>query len=305
MFVTPGSRSGQKRPIILPSNSIADVRLSLTSGSPAPGGAQTAKTSLYLTPYNGNRLALWNGVDWAVGSFTEATASLSGLTSNTNYDVFAYVSTSGAVALELVAWSSSGAGSSSRATALVYKDGVLTKSGDPTRRFVGTIRITNTTGQCEDSTAKRFVWNMHNRRRRSLVRIDGTLSWNYTTATVRQANGSAANQVEAVVGLDEDSLALLLIANMRNSSAGIAVGIGIGVDSTTAYAANQLLYRTEMQAAGVAIGMTAKLDTIPSSGYHYFAWLEYSQASGTTTWFGDTDNALIGGQSGLSGDCWA
>src|SRR6185369_10519211 len=95
------------------------------------------------------------------------------------------------VTLELsAAWASDTA----RTDSLTTLDGVLVKNSDPTRRLVGTIRTTGTT-TTEDSAAKRFVWNAHNQVPRTLKNATETAdSWNYTTATWRQANANAANQ---------------------------------------------------------------------------------------------------------------
>jgi hypothetical protein len=81
-----------------------------------------------------------------VAAFSEVSASLSGLTPNTNYDVLGY-NNSGTLALDLVAWTNG----TTRATALARQDGVLVKSGATTRRYLGTLRTTGTTGQTEFS----------------------------------------------------------------------------------------------------------------------------------------------------------
>ena len=41
--------------------------------------------------------------------------------------------------------------------------------------------------------------------------------------------------------------------------------------------------------------MRSSLTKIPAAGYHYYAWLEYSVAAGTTTW---TGGSAYGGITG-------
>lgn len=86
------------------SNSTADGRLTLTSGTPVTTSDVTAATTIYYTPYVGNGIALFDGSStWTVRTFSELSLSLSGFTANTNYDIFAYW-TGSAVALEAESW---------------------------------------------------------------------------------------------------------------------------------------------------------------------------------------------------------
>jgi hypothetical protein len=127
-------------------NSVQDFRLTLQSGVAIPTTDSLAATTLYLTPYKGNSIALYSGTAWNVRTSAEMSISLANYVANTNYDLFVY-SNSGAPTLESCAWTNN----TTRATALALQDGVLSKSGATTRRYVGTIRTTSVTGQCEDS----------------------------------------------------------------------------------------------------------------------------------------------------------
>ena len=57
---------------------LSDFRLTLTSGTPVLT-ADTTGTTLYLTPFRGNRLALWNTTEslWEVLAFAEQSIALS------------------------------------------------------------------------------------------------------------------------------------------------------------------------------------------------------------------------------------
>jgi hypothetical protein len=145
-------------------------RLTLETGVPVSTTDQTAQTTLYFTPYKGNNIAIFDGTIWRYYAFTELSISLSGKTASKPFDVFVYADTNNLPVLELCEWTND----TTRATALVYQNGVLVKSGATTRRYLGTIRTTATTGQCEDSKTKRFCMNYYNKVRRPLVYTDAT-----------------------------------------------------------------------------------------------------------------------------------
>lgn len=268
--------------------SICQGRLTLTSGTAVTTSDVTAATSIYFTPYNGNLLGLYNGTAWELWSFTELTLSLSGLTLGKNYDVFVYDS-SGTLTLEAVVWTDD----TTRATALTTQDGIYVKSGTTTKRYLGTFRTTGTTGQCEDSAVKRFVYNAYNKVSRALLRQESASSWNYTSATVRQVNGSTANQVEVVVGL-QDTRVQLNGVNLASQASSVATLLaGIGENSTTTISTNGISGR-ETCVVGAFIQMVSSYNNTPRVGYSFLAWLEGGQAAGTTTWYGNTTGAYAG-----------
>lgn len=266
-----------------------DGRLTLTTAVPVTTADVTAATTVYFTPFRGNRLALYDGANWVPYTFAEISASLSGLTADTNYDVFAY-DNSGTLTLELLAWTNA----TTRATALALQDGVYCKSGTLTKRYVGMIRTTVTTGQCEDSLLRRYVWNAYNRLPRVMRAIDATDNWTYATSAWRQANGATANKVEYVQGLSEEPLWAVAVAQLAATTA--AGSMGVGVDSTSADSAQ---LNTEGGNHAGSLTVYARYDGWPGIGYHYLAWLEYRR-TGTVTIQGDGGEANGNTQSGLS-----
>lgn len=98
-----------------------------------------AGSTLYWTPYRGNRTSLYDGTRWKVHAVAESSIALTGLTSGKPYDVFLY-DNAGTPTLELLVWTSD----TVRATALALQDGVYVKSGATTRRYLGTIYTTAT-----------------------------------------------------------------------------------------------------------------------------------------------------------------
>lgn len=281
------------------SNSIVDGRLTLESGVPVSTTDQTAKTTVYFTPYIGNKIALYDGSStWSIIAFTELSVAVPA-TASTPFDIFCY-NNAGTATLETVNWTNT----TTRATALAYQNGVLVKSGATTRRYLGTGITTGVSGQCEDSRGnasqsggKRFLWNYYNRALRAIDVIDTTDTWNYGTATWRQANGTSGNKVEFVIGYAEDLVKATVIASVALSNNGGSAYVGVGVDSTTA--PSGLIQGGYNGSATVTVisPVSASHQFIPAVGYHYLAWLEKG-TTGTVTFEGD--QAGNGYQSGMT-----
>lgn len=266
-------------------------RLTLTSGTPVTTADVTGATNIYFAPYGGDRIALFSGTLWKTLTFTERTLALGTLTSGLPYDIFAYDS-SGVVTLESLAWASGTA----RTTALTTQDGILVKSGATTRRYLGTFYTTSTT-QTEDSASKRFLWNYYNRVNKNLVAIDTTDYWTYTIATYRPSNNNTTDGIgrfSCVVGWQDSFVKVERQAAVYWGSYS-AIGVGIGVDSTSVNSA---------QIQGGRIGSdgscSAFLNYALPVGYHYIQSLEAAYATGVCTWVGDY--GLSYNQTGMVGD---
>jgi hypothetical protein len=275
-----------------------DFRLTLASGDPVPAADQTAKSTLYLTPHLGQSIMLYVGAAWVVRTPAEVSLSLSALAADTVHDIFVWDS-AGTIILEALPWASATA----RATALERQDGVWVKSGQPSRRYVGTISTT-VAGQTEDSLAKRFVWNAQNRVPRPVRRFETATSWTYTVAnTYRQANANPANQVGVAVGLLETPVQLTVSVSGAHSASNGAIGVAIGEDSTTTPLAASALPQQGGGATGVRLSATVTVAVLPTMiGRHTYAWLELMYPSGTATFYND---AAIQFRSGLAGTVWA
>ena len=179
-------------------------RLSLSATLAEPTTDLTGITSIWytLTGRHGDMLPLWTGSAWVARKLTASlTLSLAGLTANTVYDVFVY-DNAGTPTLEVLAWASSGAGTSTRATALATKDGRTVKAGDATRLFLGTILIDAAGGACSFSLQRRGVWNANNRSVYRVTTYNTTASWAYAISTVREINaGTGQLRGNFVIGL--------------------------------------------------------------------------------------------------------
>lgn len=270
-------------------------RLTLTTALPVTTSDVTGATTLYFTPIAGGLIALFDGAStWNIRALTELSIAVPASTSQL-YDVFVY-DNSGTPALELLAWTND----TTRATALTTQNGVLVKTGVTTRRYVGSMRTTTVSGQTEDSATKRYVWNYYNRVQRLLKRTESTSTWTYASATVRQANAAAANQVDLVVGVAETCLSLTVSLAGQNSSSATNI-VGIGEDSTTTIASDSVGGLGAGIASGWYAPITATMTHYPAVGRHFYAWLEAS-AAGTATFASIGGAGIPGG--GLTGFYW-
>jgi hypothetical protein len=276
-------------------HAVCDGRLTLTSGTPVTTADVTAATNVYFTPHIGNQVAVYSGGDWIPLTFSELTLAVPA-TTGTNYDVFAY-DNSGVLAIEALAWTND----TTRATALAKQDGVYVKSGAVTRRYLGTFRTTTVSGQTEDSTDFRYVWNYYNRVDRTLYANSGATVYAYTTDAYRLVNNDAANQVKIVVGVDEDEISAKAFHSAANTNTGVNFTTGIGLDSTSAPVSASLTDNPVTLLANQRTTAKAAWNGHCGVGLHSITWLERSVASGTTTWTansGETRGGLFGNMKG-------
>jgi len=276
---------------------IMDFRLTLLSGNAVNNTNITNATTIYITPYIGNRISLYNGGTWVTIESVEKSLALGVMTDEMMYDIFAYLN-AGVLTLEKLVWSTA----NTRATALVYQDGILVKDGDPTRRYIGSF-FTNSTTQTGDnalcslsgSNSGRFVWNYYNRIPRNLYNSFTVGSHTYTTATWRKWNDAAAEVITYCVGVVEDAVEFSMVCASANSNSGVGRAIGIGNNSDTA---------PEDITCGVggsgnaANGMFTSVKFLPQLGRNDVYALEYSEASGATTWYASFIAAQSGGING-------
>ena len=270
---------------------VFQARLTGTTGTPVPASVITS-VNIYVTPYGGDKIALYDGTDWRLFTLTEVTASVPNTTA-TNYDVFIYDAPG--LTLDIVAWSND----TTRATALATQNGVYVKTGATGRRYVGSFRTGDVSGTTNDTTTLRHIWNYYNRVRRNMMVKETTNTWTYTTDTFRQVNAAATNQLDILQGVAEDWIKAQAFHITRNPTTNVRVVTGIGIDSTTANSAD-ITASCVTQVANLDVNPSATLvATLSSAGRHTLVWLERSAATGTTTWVGDDGAASNRVQSGL------
>lgn len=195
------------------------------------------------------------------------------------HDVWGYLS-AGTVKLEFLAWTSDTA----RATALTTQNGVDVKTGDATRRLLGTIRTTTTAGQTEDSIARRFVSNRYKDVARAMQVNDATATWVYSTATWRQANANTGNQLDYVCCVARPIQAV--VVGQVTSGTTVNSAVGIGVDAIPAASAAVISLSPSVPSSGLSVNMWAYYAGTPGVGRHFITWIEIGSGGGTQTWLG-------------------
>lgn len=266
-------------------------RLTLTSGTPVTTSDVTAAGTLYWEPYKSDRIALWTGSAYQVVNVGSNKSLSLTLTSGSCYDIFGYLS-GGTLALESLVWTNT----TTRATAVVRDStGVLSKSGDRTRRYLGTIYAT-ATNQTEDSFARRCVFNADNRIARPMRARDTTNTWTYSTTSYRNFNNSTTDgtgQCTFVIGV-ADALLTARADLMATTGSYDYIFVGVGIDGTTNNA-HVIVPAYYSVFVGAGRGHAIYSD-FPAVGKHTVAPLEKSTGT-TATIFGD--NGSTDYQSGL------
>jgi hypothetical protein len=273
-------------------------------------------------------LTFASATGWQTGAFVRVSYSVGGLSAGTDYWWNAASATTGsihtsfadalagsnkvnltaaitatltAVSLELsAAWTND----TTRATGITRtEDGVLTKGGDATRLYLGTIRASGTNSM-EDSAARRLVWNYYNRVPRQFHAAETSTGYTYTTATWREINGGSTDgtsRVGFVVGVDESPVTALHLHVGWNTALTIVLTAGIGLDSSTT-SASQAQPAIGVSATSCYTLLLAHYFGYPGIGYHTLRALERSQAGGTTTWV--CVNTTFDLKTGLNGFVW-
>jgi hypothetical protein len=249
-----------------------EARLTTETGVSVSTADRTAQATLYLTPHDGDQIALYDGSAWVYYTVADESLDISSCTSGKPYDVFAVDSTG--VTLEDLVWTDD----TNRATAIVLTTGgVYTKSGDATRRYVGSYYC-NAAGETEDSENVRYVFNQYNRRPRALKKLPSASYWSTAVAGTRQTGADTANRVQIMVGTDDVQVRLTYKAMFTNTNNNYD-GAGIGLDSTTLYAGDSIYARMVKNGGYWRYG--AQYDGTTAVGQHDLNMLEYFAGAGT------------------------
>jgi hypothetical protein len=255
-------------------------RLTLTSGVPVTTSDVTGATSIFYTPFVHDGIVLWDGNDWRPIRFTETTLALGTLISGRPYDVFGFLNGSGALQLELLAWTND----TTRATAVTLQDGRYCRSGDKTRLLLGTFYTTSTTATA-DAEATRYLSNVYNRLSRRVASSNST-SHTYTTGAWRQwNNGTGGGRVDWVESVPSTANELYMTVGFLRSNAGTFGYANIGYDATNG-SSNLLAANIEGPAPGPAstsIGLSASAALPVAIGRHFAATVQFGETNVTYT----------------------
>lgn len=109
IFITPIAGGVSPKAPLGVAPSMFEARLTLETGVAVSTTDQTAKTTIYLTPYNGNRIAINDGVVWWGYTLnSDLSLSLASLIKGVTYDIFIYDNGTywgdGTMAIAAIAW---------------------------------------------------------------------------------------------------------------------------------------------------------------------------------------------------------
>jgi hypothetical protein len=292
--------------------------LTTSTGVPIITSDATAATTVYYTPFVGAVLPLYNGTSLVATAFSELSLALSSNhVASTIYDLFV-MSDSGTMRLVTgPAWNSSTAGGGSRGsgagtTELERVNGILVNrqaitvrhSGGTTSMaarfgtYVGSMFVDGTNGQItchrsSGSSRKWALWNAYNRQTIILRAFDSTASWTYASATIRQSNAATGNKITVFTGLQEAMIKATFIQNVQLNTSGADIGIGWGIDSTTAFSGTRSRGEFNVAGVGQASNVASYHSYASLLGISNFNLCEISNASGTNTFLG-TETNMVG-----------
>lgn len=255
-------------------------RLTLETGVPVSTTDQTAKTSIFYTPFVHNVIPLWDGTNWTPTVFTEVTQALGTITSGRPYDVFGFLN-AGALNTEILSWTSDTA----RATAVTLQDGRYCKSGDKTRLLLGTFRTTATT-TTEDSSQRRFVDNVYNQvPRRMTVNVTGETTTSTTLSEVDNAGADTFPRLGIVVALPKSAtFSMSFSAQTTGGSTATTARYSFIVDSTTGSDGDNVFTYDVAEVPNAVRYTGAGPTPTMAAGYHYLStWHARSAGDRTVT----------------------
>jgi hypothetical protein len=131
--------------------------------------------------------------------------------------------------------------------------------------------------------------------------VESTASWNYGTATFRQTNGNAADQLDFLQTLAGNLPTLRALSVFSSTGIGSNPATGIDIDSlNTSSLVNNIGSGFYTSNANSLISTTADYIGGPIAlGRHIAIWKEWVAVSGTGTFYGTAGATTL--QSGIFG----
>lgn len=299
----------------------ASGRLTLATGTPVMTSDQTARPTVYFTPYNGDVIPIYDGTRMVPTVFTELALALDSNSGHTgyhqsgkNFDCFV-VNDAGTIRLGTgPAWSSDTArGTGAGTTELEMVKGVYVNKVSMTLRFgsasgdtvtvaaqrgtyVGTFRC-SANGETQwklgsaasgGGEAWLGVWNNFNRVEVAPQSEDTVASYTYQSTTIRAMNNSTGNRISFVLGLAEDAVTATRSQLGENGAAGESPWMSISLDSTTTFTDSG--YYTNIQATGQGVP-SVRFYREGLLGFHFLQATEKcSSAANPITFYGPANS---------------
>jgi hypothetical protein len=279
-------------------------RLTLLSGTPVLLTDQSAKTSIYWTPYGGCGYPWYNGSSWAFRSLAaEVTLALDGATHllGKNYDLFLFNDAGTDRLVSGPAWTSD----TVRAQVIALQNGFYVNTLSMAAKYgatsvtvpalqgtyVGTFRpsaagqasmVMNPAGASGGAAPFMGLWNYYNRVMLAGTTNDTGASYTYASSTLRQARGGVGtgNQVNFLIGVAEDNISAIWAYGMMTATVLTSVArLTLGLDSITAGWGPNFARVSASNANGTNQYGNGLQIFGPLLGWHYIA--ELQSADGT------------------------
>jgi len=297
-------------------------RINIEPGNSAQGGNVIGSSTVYYNVYLHSWAPFNNGTTWvwkSIGNsgisqaLSDATKSPAAAVASTVYDMYLWEDTDGTKRhTRGPAWTDSGAGTGTRGTAAaLLRDpatGFLVNNVDITNGpragrglFTGTIWV-NSHGTLDGPSqlsgsggveCNMCYANYYNRIPWQVTNIDNGVAYNYSSATVRQARGSANNQIgwvnhgQASSNMKYDYMFIYDINLV--AAIGANLSFGCGRNQNTAFnfgnqtilsnpqGVNTLRYRSDSYSSNIQGNQI---------GYNYLAMLEQGDGTNANTFLG-------------------
>lgn len=219
-------------------------------------------TSIHVLPADGDMIALYYNNAWSVYPFANTALAVSGLSVGV-YDVFSYW-TGTQVAFEPTAWGTFAFGTDHRITPLTRRNGILVKTGDPSRRYIGSFEWSGTA--TFDTNQQRWIDNYYNKLDKIFYGAD-TVTHNYPTTTWRRSPNFG--DVYLLCGVPS-ILNIELGASITNGYVNICWNGSASAWGTNLYTLYSATQHDHLHRSFV--------------GLNYFYTTEYGTSSSTFTW---------------------
>jgi hypothetical protein len=288
-------------------------RLTLTSGVPLLAVSVTAGTTVYYSPYKGNQIPIpdGSGVGMVNAVFTElsqlttdATKSPAAVTANSCYDVYVWNDAGTVRATRGAKWTSCltrGASAAiSRNSSGFLVNSVTVTNGPAASQGIKVGSISSNAGSTIDYifggpasggvAARMEVCNDFNREPIVTQVVDSGASYTYSSATVRQARGSANMQASVMFCTATDSANVAYQTECATvATANDGCDTGLGFDSLTTFGTGRV--RSLAPAASVfTSGQNIASIWQPGVGVHVLSANESSVGAVANTF----NNAALG-----------
>ena len=283
-------------------------RLTLQTVTAVMSTTQSAKTTIYYTPYVGNQIPIYDGTNMVHTAFaelsvatTDATKSPAAIGASKVNDWFVW-NDGGTIRVgHGPDWTTDIARSAGTALVLVngiYLNNASITNGPAASRgtYVGTTR-SNSSSQLDwiygasaagGTAALLNVWNMYNRVNVTTTVTDSNASWNTATSATPAAldTGGAGsglnNRISAVSGIPEDGVRIALFGSLAPAAAASAFGdIGFGLDVTNAFDKRARGQSTSGGVTVLHVG-ACELAYAPQTGFHFWQALQAGDGTNVT-----------------------